>query len=95
MTGRQAGGLVRPYRLEDAETAVIALGSVLGTIKDVIDERRERGERVGALGICSFRPFPLAAVHDALLGVERFVVLEKALSVGIGGIVDSHVRMAL
>lgn len=95
VTGRQAGGLVRPYRLEDAETAVIALGSVLGTIKDVIDERRERGERVGALGICSFRPFPLAAVHDALLGVERFVVLEKALSAGIGGIVDSHVRMAL
>lgn len=95
VTGRDAGGLVRPYRLEDAETAVIALGSVLGTIKDVVDERRAQGERIGVLGITSFRPFPLAAVRDALAGVERFVVLEKAFSAGIGGIVDSHVRMAL
>lgn len=95
LTGREAGGLVRPYRLDDAETAVIALGSVLGTIKDVVDERREQGERIGVLGITSFRPFPLEAVRDALAGVERFVVLEKALSPGIGGIVDSHVRMAL
>ena len=95
VTGREAGGLVRPYRLDDAETAVIALGSVLGTIKDVIDERRERGERIGVLGITSFRPFPLEAVREALAGVTRFVVVEKAFSAGIGGIVDSHVRMAL
>ena len=95
ITGREAGGLVRPYRLDDAETAVIALGSVLGTIKDVVDERRERGELVGVLGITSFRPFPLEAVREALEGVKRFVVVEKAFSPGIGGIVDSHVRMAL
>lgn len=93
--GRESGGLVRPYRLDDAETVVIALGSVLGTIKDVVDQRRDRGERIGVLGICSFRPFPLAAVRDALAGASRFVTVEKAFSVGIGGIVDSHVRMAL
>ena len=86
---------MRPYRLDDAETAVIALGSVLGTIKDVIDERREQGERIGVLGITSFRPFPLEAVREALAKVTRFVVVEKAFSAGIGGIVDSHVRMAL
>ncbi|MEI2826977.1 MAG: hypothetical protein V9F04_11630 [Dermatophilaceae bacterium] len=57
--GRESGGLVRGYRLDDAETVVIALGSVLGTIKDVVDERRERGEKIGVLGITSFRPFPL------------------------------------
>ena len=92
---RDSGGLVRGYRLEDAETVVIALGSVLGTIKDVIDERRERGEKIGALGITSFRPFPLDAVRDALGTAKRFVCLEKAFSVGIGGIVASHVRMAM
>lgn len=95
VTGRESGGLVRPYRMDDAETVVIALGSVLGTIKDVVDERRERGERIGVLGVTSFRPFPLKAVRKALKGVTRFVVIEKALSAGIGGIVDSHVRMAL
>jgi pyruvate ferredoxin oxidoreductase alpha subunit len=93
--GRDSGGLVRPYRTEDAETVVVALGSVLGTIKDVVDERRDRGERVGVLGITSFRPFPLDAVRAALVNARRVVVLEKALAVGIGGIVSANVRMAL
>ena len=56
--GRDSGGLVRPYRIEDAETVIVAMGSVLGTIKDVVDQRRDKGEKLGVLGICSFRPFP-------------------------------------
>jgi len=90
--GRDSGGLVRPYRCEDAETIIVALGSVLGTIKDVVDEQRERGVRIGVLGITSFRPFPLEAVRDALKDVKRVVVLEKALAVGIGGILAANVR---
>lgn len=90
--GRDSGGLVRPYRCEDAETIIVALGSVLGTIKDVVDEQRERGVRIGVLGITSFRPFPLEAVREALKNVKRVVVLEKALAVGIGGIVAANVR---
>jgi pyruvate ferredoxin oxidoreductase alpha subunit len=93
--GRPSGGLVRGYRIEDAETVVVALGSVLGTIEDTIDELREQGERIGALAIKSFRPFPLEEVREALAGAERVVVLEKALAVGIGGIVSANVRMAL
>jgi len=90
--GRDSGGLVRPYRCEDAETIIVALGSVLGTIKDVVDEQRERGVHIGVLGITSFRPFPLAAVREVLKNVRRVVVLEKALAVGIGGIVAANVR---
>ncbi|MFZ1288176.1 MAG: hypothetical protein WAR57_14185, partial [Candidatus Phosphoribacter sp.] len=93
--GRDSGGLVHPYLTEDAETIVIALGSVLGTIKDVVDERREKGEKIGVLGITSFRPFPLRAIEAAIGDAKRFVCLEKAFSVGIGGIVASHVRMAM
>jgi pyruvate ferredoxin oxidoreductase alpha subunit len=93
--GRESGGLVRPYRCEDADTVIIALGSVLGTIKDVVDEQREDGVSIGVLGITSFRPFPLAAVRDALKNAKRVVVLEKALSVGIGGIVAANVATAL
>ncbi|MDO5033849.1 MAG: pyruvate ferredoxin oxidoreductase [Actinomycetaceae bacterium] len=93
--GRDSGGLVRPYKCEDAETIVVALGSVLGTVKDVVDERRARGEKIGVLGITSFRPFPTEAVREVLEGVKRFVVLEKAFSVGIGGIVSAHCRAAL
>ena len=93
--GRSSGGLVRPYRTDDAQTIVVALGSVLGTIKDTIDELRDDGMAIGALGITSFRPFPLDAVRAALAGCQRVVVIEKALAVGIGGIVSANVRMAL
>jgi pyruvate ferredoxin oxidoreductase alpha subunit len=93
--GRDSGGLVRHYRTQDADTIVVALGSVLGTIKDVVDELRAGGMRIGALGITSFRPFPLTHIRTALRGARRAVVLEKALAVGIGGIVSANVRMAL
>jgi pyruvate ferredoxin oxidoreductase alpha subunit len=93
--GRDSGGLIRAYRAEDAETIVVALGSVLGTIKDTVDELREQGVKIGAVGISSFRPFPLDAVREALGRARRVVVLEKALAVGIGGIVAANVRMAL
>ncbi|MDO5049043.1 MAG: transketolase C-terminal domain-containing protein [Actinomycetaceae bacterium] len=93
--GRDSGGLVRPYKCEDAETIIVALGSVLGTIKDVVDERREKGEKIGVLGITSFRPFPSEQVREILKDADRFIVLEKAFSVGIGGIVSSHCRAAL
>jgi pyruvate ferredoxin oxidoreductase alpha subunit len=54
--GRRSGGLVRRYRSEDADTIVVALGSVLGTIEEVVDELREEGVRIGAVGITCFRP---------------------------------------
>ncbi len=93
--GRTTGGLVRPYRCEDAETIVVALGSVLGTLKDTIDEMRDDGILIGVLGIHSFRPFPLAAVRAALEHAKRVVVLEKSFSVGLGGVVSTDVRLAL
>jgi pyruvate ferredoxin oxidoreductase alpha subunit len=93
--GREAGGLVSGYRLEDADVAVVAMGSVLGTLQDTVDERRERGERVGALAVKSFRPFPFDAVREALSDVASLVVLERALAVGSGGIVAGDIRAAL
>jgi len=93
--GRDSGGVMRPYRTEDAETIVVALGSVLGTIKDTVDELRDEGHRIGVLGITSFRPFPLTQVRHHLENAKRVVVLEKSLAVGIGGILSNNVRMAL
>jgi len=93
-SGRQSGGLFHCYKTDDAETIVVALGSVLGTIKDAADARRDEGERVGVVGITSFRPFPLAAVSDALAGARRVVVVEKAFSIGLGGVLATDVAMA-
>jgi len=93
--GRETGGLVHPYHTEGADTVVVALGSVNGTIKDVIDQMREDGASVGSISICSFRPFPLEALAAALEGAKRIVVIEKSLAPGLGGVVASNVRMAL
>jgi pyruvate ferredoxin oxidoreductase alpha subunit len=93
--GRASGGLLRTYRTEDADTVVLALGSVLGTIEDVVDELRAEGERIGAVGLKCFRPYPLDEVRGALEGARRVIVLEKAFAVGAGGIVGQNVRLAL
>lgn len=93
--GRESGGLVRPYRVDDAETVVVALGSINGTIKEVVDAQRDAGAKIGCVSICAFRPFPLAELHDALGGAKRVVCVEKSLAPGLGGVLASNVRMAL
>ena len=81
VSGRTYGELER-YRLAGAATAIVALGSTAGTVKDVVDELRDEGEAVGLLKIASFRPFPAAAVADALRGVASVVVLDRSDSPG-------------
>jgi pyruvate ferredoxin oxidoreductase alpha subunit len=93
--GRCAGGLVAPYRVEDAQTVVVAMGSVLGTLKDVADSLRDKGHKVGVLGITTFRPFPAAAVREALWGARNVVVVEKAFSTGFGGVLSTDVATAM
>ncbi|MBT8430631.1 MAG: pyruvate ferredoxin oxidoreductase [Gammaproteobacteria bacterium] len=93
--GRASGGLIHPYHTEGAETLVVALGSVNGTIKDVVDEMRAEGVAIGSVSICSFRPFPKKALKKALEKAKRVLIIEKSLAVGIGGIVSTNVRMAL
>lgn len=81
LSGR-AHGMVEPYELHDADRALVVLGSTAGTIKDVVDELRADGERVGLLRICAFRPFPRDAVRAALGAVASIVVLDRSLSPG-------------
>ena len=93
--GRESGGLLRSYRTEGARTIVVALGSVNGTIQETVDALREEGMAIGSVTLTAYRPFPLAALRMALAGADRVVVVEKALAVGIGGILSTDVRMAL
>jgi pyruvate ferredoxin oxidoreductase alpha subunit len=93
--GREAGGLLRTYRAEDAELLVIAMGSVNGTIKDTIDEMRADGIRIGLVTLVSFRPFPTQALREVLVGAKHVVVVEKSLAVGMCGQLASNVDLAL
>ncbi len=90
--GRYAGGLVDKYRLEGAKTAIVAMGSVVGTIREVVDKLREKGEKVGLLKIRAFRPFPKEAVYDALKEVDNIIIMEKAISLGWGGILLNETK---
>ncbi len=93
--GRDSGGLIKEFDCAGAETVVITMGSVVGTMKEVLAGMRDDGHSVGALTIRSFRPFPSAALRDALENAKRVIVFEKCLAVGMGGIVSMNVRMAL
>ncbi len=80
--GRYYGGLIEGYALDDAEIVIMAMGSVIGTIKDTIDELRHEGESVGLLKVRSFRPFPADAIRAALKNAKVVVTLDKNISIG-------------
>ncbi|MCP5089527.1 MAG: pyruvate ferredoxin oxidoreductase [Gammaproteobacteria bacterium] len=93
--GRDSGGLIKEFYSAGAETVVITMGSVIGTMKEVLAGMRDDGHSIGALTIRSFRPFPSEALREALKDAKRVIVFEKSLAVGMGGIVSMNVRMAL
>lgn len=93
--GRDYSALVEGYRLEDAETAIVTMGSLGGTVKDAIDEMRAEGKRVGQLKIRVYRPFPAEEIAKILSHVKRVVVLDKNISLGSKGAVGLEVRDAL
>ena len=93
--GRTSGGLVHQYRTHDADTIVVAMGSVLGAVEDVIDDLRDEGVAAGALAVTCFRPWPLDEVRQALAGASTVIVLDRAFSVGAGAILGSDVRLAV
>jgi pyruvate ferredoxin oxidoreductase alpha subunit len=92
---RDYSALVEGYRLDDAETAIVAMGSVCGTVKDAIDELREAGKKVGLLKIRVFRPFPSEEIAQALSKVKRVAVLDKNISLGAKGATVIEVRDAM
>ncbi len=95
MFGRDYSGLVEEYRLDDADCAIVAMGSICGTVKDAIDDMRKDGKKVGLLKVRAFRPFPVHEVQKALKGVSTVAVLDKNISLGSKGAVALEVRDAL
>ncbi|MCG7960238.1 MAG: pyruvate ferredoxin oxidoreductase [Candidatus Thiodiazotropha taylori] len=93
--GRDSGGLISNYRIDDAETIIVTLGSVIGTISEVIDSLRDQGQKIGAISLRCYRPFPKEVLREALQDCQRVVVFEKCLAVGMGGIVAANVRMSI
>ena len=92
--GRSHEGLVEEYMVKDADRVIVAMGSVCGSVKDIVDELRAKGKKVGLLKIISYRPFPAQAICDALKNVAKVAVLDRALSLGSFAPLSSEVRAA-
>jgi len=90
--GRNSGGFIKTYKLENADLVIVSMGSVVGTIKELIDRMEEEGKKVGLVQICSYRPFPRHEIYNVLKDKMNIVVLEKSVSLGRGGILASDVR---
>ncbi len=93
--GRKAYGLFEEYNTSDAETIFVAMGSIAGPIKEVVDEQRAKGEKVGLLRIISYRPFPLEEVGKILSKAKRIIVMDKSISLGSIGPLYADVTNAV
>jgi len=87
--------LLESYRMDGAELALFTAGSITGTSREVVDELREQGLPIGLVKLRMFRPFPYAAVREALAGVKKVAVIDRNMSYGCGGIFASELRSAL
>jgi pyruvate ferredoxin oxidoreductase alpha subunit len=87
--------LVSSYRTGGAKTVLLTIGSVTGTARDLADELAAEGESVGVVSLTMYRPFPAAAVRDALAGADEVIVVERAFAPGAGGVVSMDVLAAL
>jgi pyruvate/2-oxoacid:ferredoxin oxidoreductase alpha subunit len=93
--GREVAGAVTAYRTEDADRILIVSASISTTVREVIDKRRERGEKVGMIRIKLFRPFPGARLRELCANVKKIGVLDRNYAAGTGGIFYSEVLATL
>ncbi len=95
VSGRKYG-FFEEYRMEDAETAVVVIGSSAGTGKDAVDQLREQGRKVGLVKLRVFRPFPMKELAAALSKVKAVAVMDKSEGFSAcGGPVFAETRSAL
>jgi len=86
---------VEEYKCDDADVVLVTVGSTVGTARQVIDDMKERGHKVGLVKLKMFRPFPLEKVRKALGGKKKIVVIERDISSGQCGIFCQEIKWAL
>jgi pyruvate/2-oxoacid:ferredoxin oxidoreductase alpha subunit len=90
--GRRPADAVHAYRADDADTLIVSMGTIGPTAERAVDILRERGRRVGALRVRMFRPLPVEAIRNAFAGRKRIAVIDRDISLGLGGVLWGEVR---
>ncbi|MDO9044218.1 MAG: pyruvate synthase subunit PorA [Methanobacteriaceae archaeon] len=92
--GREYGS-VEEYYCDDAEIILITMGSLCSTIRDVVDDLRKDGEKVGMLKIRTYRPFPKEDIHKAIKNAHKVAVLDKNITFGVGGALYTDLKSSI
>ena len=87
-------GLIEAYRCEGADLILVTSGSVAGTARVAVDALREKGRKVGLVKVRLFRPFPKDELLEVVRDTEKVAVLDRSLSLGIGGFFAHEIRAA-
>lgn len=95
LTGHHSGGLLDCYNCENADVKLVIMGSTVGTAKDAVDELKAQGINAGIISLKSFRPFPYAALREAIGDTKKVVLVERHFSYGARGILFPEVTRAL
>jgi len=90
--GRRPADPVVAHRAEDAETLVVSMGTIASTVDRVVDAARARGRRVGSLRVRFVRPFPSGLLARLLRGASRVAVIDRDISLGLGGVLWAEGR---
>jgi len=93
--GRRPGDAVISYRMDDAELALVSMGTTAATARLAVDAAREKGVKAGSVQVRMFRPFPEAPLRRALAGAKRIAILDRDVCPGLGGILWAEARGAL
>ena len=92
--GRDPGDVIQTFETGDAETILIASGTMATTVREVVRKRREAGEKLGLVKLKMFRPFPGEALRAACKSAARIAVLDRNYAAGAGGIFWQEARAA-
>jgi pyruvate ferredoxin oxidoreductase alpha subunit len=95
ITSRDHGGLIEAYRTDGADVTLVAMGSMVGTIKDAVDELRSEGKKVGLVKIRCYRPFPYEDIWDVIKDAKVVGVMEANFSMGSEGAVGMDLKAKL
>lgn len=90
--GRRPGDAVISYRMDDAEVALVSMGTTAATARLAVDAARERGMKAGSVQVRMFRPFPEAQLSEALSHARRIAILDRDVCPGLGGILWAEAR---
>jgi len=80
--GRSYGGQIEEYRCEDAEIVLVTMDSCVGTARVIVDQKRDKGIKVGLIKVRMFRPFPWERLVDALRGRKAIGVVDRNVCFG-------------